>query len=157
MLHYKIGVNINRPVARVFEYMTQLDNIHQLMDEVVVSQRVTDGPVGLGTRMTESLKLGPAREDITWEITAFEENKLCTFVGDTSFGRTQVSYMFEQTKGGTRVTAEVRAQMKGLFRFFRSIVQFFHRRNRQKYLAKIKRTLESGLEGVGTDVIQANR
>lgn len=143
MLHYKIGINITRPVDQVFEYMTQLDNIHQLMDEVSVSQKVTDGPVGLGTQMTERLKLGPAREDITWEITAFEENKLCTFEGDTSFGRTQVSYTFEQTKGGTRVTAEVRAQMKGLFRFVRPMVQFFHRRNRQKYLAKIKRTLET--------------
>lgn len=153
MLHYKIGININRPVDQVFEFMTQLDNIHQLMDEVVVSQRVTDGPVGLGTLMTESLKLGPAREDITWEITAFEENKLCTFEGDTSFGRTQVSYMFEQTKCGTRVTAEVRTQMKGLFLFLRPFIQFFHRRNRQKYLAKIKRTLESGLDGVDTGTV----
>ena len=64
--------------------MTALDDIDQLMDEVVDSQKVTDGPVGLGTRMTESVKQGPAREDIIWEITAFEVNRLCTFEANTS-------------------------------------------------------------------------
>ena len=114
MLHFTTAININRPEDQVFKCMTQLDNTHQFMDEVVASRKVTDGPVGLGTLLTESVKWGPTRADLTWEITAFEANRLCTFEGDTSFGRTQVSYMFEENEGGTRVTAEVSAQLTGV-------------------------------------------
>lgn len=94
MLHYATNINIERPVNRVLKYMTQLDNTHQLMDEVEASWIVTDGPggsAGLGTLMTESLRKGPFRADLTWEIMAFEVDRLCTFDGDSSFVRTQVS------------------------------------------------------------------
>lgn len=143
MLHYKIDIIINRPVDQVFQFMTALDDIDQLMDEVVDSQKVTAGPVGLGTRMTESVKQGPAREDIIWEITAFEVNRLCTFEANTSLGRTEVSYMFEPAEDGTRVAAEVTILMTGCIRVVQPFVQFFHRRNRQRYLAQIKYQLEN--------------
>ena len=100
MLFYKTAVAINRPKEQVFSYMTQLENGDQLMDEVLASKNITEGAVGLGTQMAERVKWGPAREDLIWEITAFEANRLCTFEADTSFGRTQVSYLFESNEGG---------------------------------------------------------
>lgn len=149
MLFYKIAVAINRPADQVFKYMTQLDDAHELMDEVVATKNITGGPVGLGTQMTERVKWGPFGEDLIWEITAFESNRLCTFEADTSFGRTQVSYLFEASEGVTRVAAEVRIQLKGVYRLAQPAIRFSHMSNRKRYLATIKRNLESELGGSG--------
>lgn len=147
MLHYTIDIIINRPKEQVFNYMTQLDNGDQLMDEVVASKNITGGPVGLGTRMTERVKFGPMGEELTWEITAFEANRLCTFETDGSFGRTKVSYLLEPAQGGTRVAAEVTIEIRGLFRLAQPVIQFSHMGNRKRYLAAIKKNLENDQGG----------
>ena len=72
MVHYNTSILINRPVDQVFDFMTQIDNNEELAEDVVASWKLTDGPVGLGTQMTERVRVGLAQADLTWEITAFD-------------------------------------------------------------------------------------
>ena len=144
MVHYNTSILINRPVDQVFDFMTQIDNNEELAEDVVASWKLTDGPVGLGTQMTERVRVGLAQADLTWEITAFELNSLCTYEGDTSIGRTKTSYLFDETGGRSRVTADVYIQLSGLYRIVKPIVKYFHARNRKRYLATIKKKLENG-------------
>jgi hypothetical protein len=122
--------------------MIQFDNAAQWADQVAASGKITEGPVGVGTRLTEQVKTGPFSEELTWEITAFEPNQLVRFEADNTLGKTQVSYMFETDESGTKLAAEVSIQLKGFYRYARPVVQYLHRRNREGYLAKIKRVLE---------------
>jgi hypothetical protein len=144
MLHYETSIVIKRPVDQVFSYMTQIDNNEELAEDVMASWKLTEGPVGLGTMMTERVKVGLIQADIVWEITAFDINRLCTFEGETSIGRTLTSYRFQSAAGDTQVSAEVRVKLIGLLRLARPIVQFLHMRNRKRYLAMAKNKIENG-------------
>jgi len=125
--------------------MIQFDEADQWADQVAASVKITDGPVGVGTRLTERVKTGPFSEELTWEITAFEPNRLVRFEADNALGRSQVSYLFDEAEDGTKLTAEVYIQLKGFYRCFRPVVHYLHQRNREGYLAKTKRILEDSV------------
>ena len=144
MLHYKTSVNINRPVDQVFEYVTHIENSSQWGDAVVDAWQETDGPMGVGTIVTEKVKMGPVFSELSWEITAFEPNKLCTFEGDSELGKSQTAYIFETAESGTRLTVEVNTQLSGIYRYLRPFIQFTHKRNRKNSLMGIKKILEHG-------------
>jgi hypothetical protein len=148
MLHYKTSVTISRPVDQVFEYVTQIENSSQWGDAVVDAWQETDGPIGLGTIVTERVKMGPVFSELSWEITAFETNRLCVFEGVSELGSSRTSYIFEAVEDGTRLIVEVSTQLTGIYRYIKLVIQFTHKRNRKASLEAIKKIIEqnAGLE-----------
>lgn len=146
-MHYSIGILINRPVDQVFNYSTDFDNMPQWVDPVWAARKISDGPIGPGTLMIESIRNGPFSGENTWETTAFVPNRLCRFEGETCFGKSVASYLFEAIGGSTQLTAEMSAEMPGLLGYVRPIAQFLHRRDREKSLETIKRILEDSGDG----------
>jgi uncharacterized membrane protein len=49
MIVYKGEIVINRPVAEVFDFATTFENL-PLWSDVTTVKRLSNGPVGLGTR-----------------------------------------------------------------------------------------------------------
>jgi uncharacterized protein YndB with AHSA1/START domain len=142
MLHYKTSVIIHRPVDQVFDYVTNIENSSQWGDAVVDAWQETDGPMGAGTIVTERVKMGPVTSDLSWEITAFEPNRLCVYEGESELGRSRTAYIFEALGDDTRLAVEVTVEQSGIYRFLKPFIQFSHKRNRLNSLKAIKAILE---------------
>lgn len=142
MLHYKTSVDINRPVGQVFAYVTDVEQGSQWGDAVAASWKVTAGPVGVGTIIKEKVKAGPVETELSWEITAYEPDQLCTYTGESELGRSETSYIFAAQGAGTRLTVEVNTQLTGMMKYFKPVIAFLHKRNRQNSLQTIKANLE---------------
>ncbi len=144
-MHYEASADINRPVGDVFEFFLECSNIPQWVSAVEEAWHETDDPVSVGSRMTEIVKLGPRRSQVTWEITAFEENRLCTWETESEVvGKTAVSKAFKTVGDGTRITVDVQTQLKGWLRFVEPFLRIISVRQRKRYLSNATRILETG-------------
>jgi uncharacterized protein YndB with AHSA1/START domain len=151
MMQYNTFVTIRQPVEKVFEFITKIENSSQWGDAVVDAWQVTDGPLGVGSMVTERVKMGPIISELTWEITAFEPNHLCAFEGTSELGKSVTTYIVDAVDNGTRLTVDVKVRLSGWSRLIRPVIQYSHKKNRRDSLAAIKKILEqeSGSDGTG--------
>lgn len=141
-MHYDTHVTIGQPVERVFQFIIDIENSSKWGDAVVDAWQVTDGPLGVGSLVTERVKMGPVISELTWEITAFEANHLCAFEGSSELGKSVTTYILDPVDNGTRLTVDVKVSLSGWSRLIRPIIQYSHKKNRRASLAAIKKILE---------------
>jgi carbon monoxide dehydrogenase subunit G len=98
------SINISKPVAQVFEFITNLQNQTKLNG--MLSEVVVDGPVAVGTKFkTKGTVMGRGFETDN-EIVALEQNKkfgIKTFAAPPASDVTN-TYILEEDGGSTKLT-----------------------------------------------------
>jgi len=99
---------IAAPRERVFSTMTDLDGWSTWMKGLVRVEKLTDGPVGVGTEWRETRKIMGKEGSEVFDITAFEPSSSLSLHVDGAKGATKkghyyFDYRFEETPEGTRV------------------------------------------------------
>jgi hypothetical protein len=105
--------------------------------------KVTEGPIGPGTRYRlRQPMLGKVREQ-TMGITAVDPNRRIDM--EAAFGpvRPQFSLAFEPTTSGTRVTYRGNSRPVGLFKLVTVLMDRIGQRNWKRRLSLMKAVLES--------------
>ena len=149
MFEYQESIDIHSPVVDVFAYLIDPGNIPQWVNTTIRAWQVSDGPVGKGTILAETVTLGffskslPSNQ-LNWEITEFEENQLVTFEIDTQVGYQRQSFSLEQIEQGTRLVVNGFHRFRGPARFAQPIIGFFIVRARRQHLLNLKQVLETG-------------
>ena len=72
---------VTTPRDRVFEYTADFSNIEEWDPGVVSSRKITDGPVGVGTKYDLDVRFGRSSIPMVYEITAYEPNERVVLVG----------------------------------------------------------------------------
>src|SRR5439155_16543487 len=62
-------VEIDRPPAEVFAYLNELDRHPEWQEDLIGSKVVSEGPVGVGARATDTRKVPGGPREMTYEIT----------------------------------------------------------------------------------------
>lgn len=70
-----------RPQREAFAYTADFTNIESWDPGVISSRKVTDGPVGVGTRYELEVKFGSGTVPMTYEITVYEPDERVVLVG----------------------------------------------------------------------------
>lgn len=97
---------IDRPIAEVFDYTADFDNIENWDPGVASSKRLDDGPLGVGSRFELMVSFGASQIPMTYEITEYQPNERVVIIGrgekleavdviefeDQGDGRTVVDY-----------------------------------------------------------------
>ncbi len=97
---------IDRPIAEVFDYTADFDNIEDWDPGVASSKRLDDGPLGVGSRFELMVSFGASQIPMTYEITEYQPNERVVIIGrgekleavdviefeDQGDGRTVVDY-----------------------------------------------------------------
>jgi uncharacterized protein YndB with AHSA1/START domain len=134
---------IERPVEQVFGFFLDLERQIPATDPKVRSVvKVTDGPIGPGTRyVIRQPVLGRVREQPT-RILSVEPNRKIEM--EARFGPVApiLSLSFEPTARGTRVTMRGDSRPVGPFRFITPLMDRIGQRNWVRRLGLIKRALE---------------
>lgn len=111
MATLETSVNISKPVEKVFEFITNLDNQKKL--SAYITGVEVDGPVKLGTKYKiETTSMGH-KNVTTNEVVAFEPNKkfgVKTFAAPPASDVTN-TYILEADGTGTKLTLQMDATL----------------------------------------------
>jgi uncharacterized protein YndB with AHSA1/START domain len=99
---------INAPVEAVFQLATDLDGWAGRIKGITKVERLTTGPVGVGTRFRETRKMFGREATEEMEFTAFEPNRRYVLEAQSCGCRYVSEFRFEPAGGGTRMTMDFR-------------------------------------------------
>lgn len=143
MFEYRADIEINRMPEDVFEFVTQCENIPRWAPAVIEARRATARPFGAGTRIMETVSTPLGQSEVKWQVTAYEANARCTYVGESFLGTTGVTFTVSAADDGTLLSAHGTGHGRGVFRLLEPILERVALRERKRLLLRIKKLLEA--------------
>ncbi len=105
---------IERPVVDVFEFLADGENGSKWNSAVLAVRKISEGPVGVGTKYWMARQLANRRVENTYEVIEFESNKKLSIEiksGPTPF---VYRYTFEAVEKRTNLSLMAEAEKEGL-------------------------------------------
>jgi ligand-binding SRPBCC domain-containing protein len=145
VIAFAFDVEIARPPAEVFAYVTDPSKLHEWQTNTVEVEQLTPAPFGAGTRLREVHAAGRRRMEQVVEVTAYEPGR--RFDLDVVEGPLPVGarHTFDESPGGGTVihfAAEGRAP--GAMRLAEPVLQLVVRNQMKRHYARLKERLENG-------------
>jgi uncharacterized membrane protein len=139
------SIVIQRPVGKVFAFVSDAENDIHWRSEVVSMKNVTPKPQGAGTRTVEVAKVLGKQLETTTEIVEFEPDVRMSRRTLSSQTPVTTARSVLAVDGGTRFTYKLRADVTEvfMFRLLRPILQWWTQRKVEGYMAKLKDIMES--------------
>ncbi|AUZ35604.1 ATPase [Arthrobacter sp. PGP41] len=104
MVNVQTEIHINRPRAEVAEYAANPDNAPQWYVNIHSSQRLTDGPIGAGSKVAFTAKFLGRELSYTYEFVEYVPGeKLVMRTAQGPFPM-QTTYTWTDDDGGTRMS-----------------------------------------------------
>jgi len=107
------SVEINRPPAEVFAYLDEVERHGEWQPDIVSTKKETEGPVGVGTRVTNTRRVPGGRRPITYEITEHDPPRRSVFRGVNGPVRPQGTVTVEPLDDGTRSRVSLQFDLVG--------------------------------------------
>lgn len=142
MLKVSASIDISRPPADVFAYISNLSNMPKWQAEVVRSTVLTPGPTQVGSLFSEHVKLGPLRTVAQCEVTEFVPGQVLSFKASSSAVEYQGRRVVEPVEGGARLTLAGTLQPKGFWRLMEPLMDGELKNGVKKELGTVKALLE---------------
>jgi hypothetical protein len=108
-------IEIARTPEDVFDFLSDMGNEVGWNRDCVSVERLTEGPVGVGTRFRAKWKQGPV---VFTELTQYERPSSWTYVNGGSIACVLTLTLEPTPSGGTRLTSSGRWSANGLARLF---------------------------------------
>ena len=144
---------IHRPPADVFAFFRDVDQYNEHEGSPVpVLDKITDGPVGVGTRYREVVMMLPfikalhfVTMTILSEVTDYEPGHRLASWWRSDVMAGQLVYTFESVDGGTLVVQQMSLHPRGALRLFSPLIKATFSRVAGQRLQDIKALLEGQL------------
>jgi uncharacterized protein YndB with AHSA1/START domain len=131
---------VNRPIEEVFDFAVDLRNEFKWNPKVRAMSKLTDGPIGLGTRMAAKWTMSGHIEP---ECTEYERPYLWTWANGGPIAVT-VTVTLSEEAGGTRLRAAFDARAHGPARLLFPVFVRIMRKEEARNMGYLKACLESG-------------
>jgi uncharacterized protein YndB with AHSA1/START domain len=127
-IEFTISETINAPLERVFSVATDLDAAGKWMQNLVGIEKLTEGPMAVGSQWRETRKMFGRKASEHFEVTALVPNEnLDLYVdgskGTTGKGEFRFRHTFEASGGGTVFTLS--GEVSGMGKFMELIGRLF--------------------------------
>lgn len=144
MITLREHVEIDRPLAEVFDYVVNVENAPKWQPAVIKVERITDGPIRVGTKFNEVAKMMGRRISTICEITELVTNERFGFKG-TSTGpfEYETTYIVEPRGNATLLSVVGNFRTKGLWRLVEPLIKGEVKKESSQELAAMKRAIES--------------
>ncbi|GKU83731.1 SRPBCC family protein [Niallia sp. NCCP-28] len=115
MADFQANVIIAEPVEIVFSYMANLKNAPVYMDKVKETTKLTEGPIGKGTKYQE-IRIVRGKEAVAEiEFLYYEENKTYTTRSHSNGLLVDYHYRFTEIAEGTKVEFTAKVHVAGFW------------------------------------------
>lgn len=121
MARIESAVVIDRPLQEVFEFVADAENQAQWSAEGARYERISQGPLGVGTTWRYTTRFFGRRVEGIRTITEFEPNSSFGFHATALFD-VMGHFHFEPMPTGTKVTIAVEGKLTGFYRWIQPIV-----------------------------------
>ncbi|TAH50997.1 MAG: hypothetical protein EYC68_12245 [Chloroflexota bacterium] len=142
MIQISNHIDIARPVAQVFQFVANVENNPQWMP-VQSTQKISDGPVGTGTKFKQQFVLMGAKYEMDGVITAFEPNQKISYQYNAPVFTWRGDMLFEPTPNGTRLSAKGIISLSGPMKMMETVFAPKIRKLINDTAPNLKKILES--------------
>ena len=138
---------IERPVEQVFDYVADQRNEPIYNPRMLHSEKITDGPVGVGTRFRATAQSGRREIEMLIEVTEYQRPG--RFGSRTTMSTAEVDggLTFEPVDGATRMSWSWDVRPRGSLWLLAPLVARLGRRQEQTIWAALKVQLEGPRAG----------
>jgi hypothetical protein len=144
MIRVEDAIDVEQTRDAVFAFVADLGNIPQYQAEVVRSTVITPGPVRVGTKFEEVVRLGPWRINARCEVTEFDGLGVMGFKADSSPVGYEGRITVTPSGSGCRVAIAGSANLRGAWRLLTPVLAGDIRRGVRHELEAIKKLTEVG-------------
>ena len=134
---------IDRPVEAVFDYVADQSNEPQYNPQMVRAEKITAGPVGVGTKFRSAVASMGRTAEMLIECTGYDRPR--RLASTTTMQQADISYMltFEPVGTGTRMRWSGQVRPKGAYRLLGPLITWLGRRQERRNWASLKHRLEA--------------
>ena len=144
VIHIEGEIQIGRPVEEVFDFVADQCNEPRYNPRMLTAEKVTDGPIGVGTQFAATTKTGRGIADMVIEVTAFDRPTHLASATTLSTMDISGALSFEPTGNGTCMRWSWYLEPRGALKLMGPIVAVVGRRNEKAIWASLKELLEAG-------------
>jgi hypothetical protein len=134
---------IGRPIDVVFDYVADQSNEPQYNPQMVRAEKITTGPVGVGTKFRSAVASMGRTAEMLIEITGYERRH--RLASTTTMQQADISYTltFEPAASGTRMRWSGNVRPKGALKLLGPLIVWIGRHQEQRIWASLKQHLEA--------------
>jgi uncharacterized protein YndB with AHSA1/START domain len=107
------SIDIARPPQEVWAYATDPARLKEWQESLVEAKEETEGPTRVGSRMTQTRRVGKGTRTFTLEVVAHEPPSRFAFRGIDGMVRSRGTITFEPLDGGQRTRYSVEFDVEG--------------------------------------------
>jgi uncharacterized protein YndB with AHSA1/START domain len=148
--HITLSITIDRPVDEVFAFVSDARNVVEWLPGSPERRKVTDGPIGVGTRFEATDHIAGRAFEHTQEIIDFEQDRRVTTRISAPWNG-DYGIRVEPTDEGTLLMVDVTGRPTGVFGLFRLLPEALNRRQFKRDYARLKVLLEQRVEPATPD------
>ncbi len=143
MIRNVSSVVIKRPVAEVFEYASNLENLAKADKTIESISRSGKGALGVGSQFKGRRKIKGREFNPEFTLTEFEASKTVAWKETGVGGDPEGIFRVEQTQEGTRLTLVTTMKTSGALRFLEFLSAGVIKKQDTHVLKTFKSTLEA--------------
>jgi carbon monoxide dehydrogenase subunit G len=139
-MRFSSSVEINAPVEKVWTLVDKLEEWHQWMPSIKKIERVSEGPLAVGSRLSVTAKVSRLTVNLLMTITEFVPERSVTMQGKALGTTLTRFYSLEPINGKTKVT--IGGEVSGL-------LAWLARRGGQSVSDEIAQAAKKRIESLG--------
>ena len=142
MVHIEGEIVIGRPVEEVFDFVADERNEPRYNAQMRLAEKVSEGPIGLGTRYRAEVVSGRQVVPMDIEFTGFERPRMLESTTRMAPMDVRYTLSFDPVSQGTRMRWVGEVEPKGFLRLMTPVVGWMGRRQERRIWARLKHLLE---------------
>jgi uncharacterized protein YndB with AHSA1/START domain len=143
VVHIQGEVLIRRPVEEAFDFVADERNEPSYNPNMQVCEKVTGGPIGVGTRFRATIRSGRRPLDMQIEYTAFDRPHLLASTSRMAAADFTGTLTFTPTPAGTRLRWSWQARPKGAMRLLTPVFRPIGARQERRTWTSLRDHLEA--------------
>lgn len=141
MIKLEMSVHINRPVAEVFEYLTDPART-PAWNATIEEATASETPLRVGTRVRTRMRMLGRTIEGTYEVVEYEPNKRFAWKGEEPFPMKGIN-TYQTENGGTRIVSSSEGELGGFFKLSEPILARIVKKQLQVQFETAKELLEA--------------
>ena len=140
MIQFEDAITIACPREEVFTFLANFENEPLWKANVVEKKKITEGPIGVGTKWREKVKVAGPPAVNTFEVTEYEPSNRLSYKNASGPFSVQVHYILDPLTEGTKFQIVSELGVPGLAR---PLMSAMYKKSMDTMLASLKQHLES--------------
>ncbi len=143
MIKNEMNILIHKPVGEVFDYVSDIQNGPNWQTGLLEVRRITDGPVGVGTRFTSVRKFMGRSVESDIEFSDYELNRKMSIKSVSGNSPFKQTFIFEPAADGTRLISRFELHMGGIMALAEPLMASGVRRELAADFGRLKEAIET--------------